>query len=72
MSILVKKIVTHIGADGKLEINLSNLPSGDIEIELYKMEKEEIHGEFSSLIPKHKLGKISSSLRREDVYDDAR
>lgn len=73
MSTLVKKIRTHIGDDGKLDLNLSNLPAGDFEVVVYKMKKNIDRDKFMALIPRHKLGKILSSLRREDLYgDDAR
>jgi hypothetical protein len=48
-------------------------PPGDVEVIILKEEKQFVPvDEILSLVPKRRVGEIQKTLRREDIYTDAR
>ena len=70
---LAKKLKVKIGKDKKIILDVSDIPQGEVDIIiLSKRERVIPNGEILSRIPKHRVGKILSTLGREEIYDDAR
>lgn len=72
MNTLIKRIKKHIENDGKLALDISGIPPGDVEIIILKMNKDMQKNDILSLIPRRKVGKILTTMRREEIYADAR
>lgn len=72
MNTLIKRIKKHIENDGKLALEISGIPPGDVEIIILKTDKDMQKKDIVSLIPKRKVGKVLTTMRREDIYTDAR
>lgn len=70
---LVKRLKGEIDREGKLLLNLSDIPPGEVEVIIFKKENKKMsQNNVLSQIPKHSLGKIFSTLRREDIYNGIR
>ena len=72
MNTLIKRIKKHIENDEILAWDISGIPPGDVEIIILKMDKDMQKKDILSLIPKRKAGKIVTTMRREEIYTDAR
>ena len=72
MNTLIKRIKKHIENDEILALDISGIPPGDVEIIILKMDKDMQKKDILSLIPKRKAGKIVTTMRREEIYTDAR
>jgi len=70
---LAKKVKTMLGKDKKLSLYLPDVPSGEVEVIILGTGKGSVSvDDVLADMPKHKLGKMSGSLRREVIYHDAR
>jgi hypothetical protein len=70
---LAKKLRAKIGEDKKLLIHVPDIPPGEVEVIILKKEEVSItRNEILSKVPRHRAGKILTSLRREDIYTSAR
>ena len=70
---LAKKLKARIGEDKTLTLHLPDMPQGEVEVIILKTDKGFVpNKEILSRMPKHNLGKVLSSLRREDIYTNAR
>lgn len=70
---LAKKLKARIGEDKTLTLHLPDIPQGEVEVIILKKDERSVPiKEILSRMPKHRLGKVLSSLRREDIYIDAR
>ena len=72
MTTLVKRLKATVGESKCLELHISDIPIGEVEILILKRETLPKTQNILSLLPKHKLGKVLSSLSREEFYTDAR
>ena len=73
MNSIIKRINAKVNSDNILQLSLPDVFSGEVEVIVIKRIKNDLDkNEILSLIPHHKAGKILSSLRREDIYIDAR
>jgi hypothetical protein len=70
---LARKVKTKIGEDRMLVVHIPDIPPGEVEIIILK-EDERAARECDPVasIPRRRVGKIMSKLRREDIYSDAR
>jgi len=70
---LAKKLKVKIGKDKKIILDVSDIPQGEVDIIILKKREQVIpSGAILSGIPKHRVGKILSTLGREEIYADAR
>lgn len=70
---LAKKLKAKIGEDKKLLIHVPDIPPGEVEVIILRKEKGHItRNEILSKVPRHRVGEILKSLRREDIYYSAR
>lgn len=70
---LAKRFKARIREDKTLILHVPDMPQGEVEIIILKKEERSVPiGEFLSQAPRHRVGKILSTLRREDIYTDAR
>ena len=70
---LAKRLKARIREDKTLILHVPDMPHGEVEIIILKKEERFIPiDEFLSQVPRHRVGKILSTLRREDIYTDAR
>lgn len=70
---LAKKLRAKIGEDKKLLIHVPDIPPGEVEVIILRKEEGRItRNEILSKVPRHRVGKILKSLRREDIYTGAR
>ncbi len=70
---LAKKLKLRIGEDKKIQIYVTDMPSGEVEIIILRKEKGwTTRKEILSKIPMYKAGKILKSLGREDIYTSTR
>ena len=70
---LATRLKARIGENKTLVLHLPNIPPGDVEVIILKEEERFVSvDEILSLVPKRRVGKILSTLRREDIYTDAR
>ena len=70
---LPKKLKVKIGKDKRIILDVSDIPQGEVDIIILKKKERVIpRGEILSGIPKHRVGKILSTLGREEIYADAR
>lgn len=77
---LAKKIKGKIDKDNTLTIYVPDMPPGEVEIIILtektkpvpKLYRKEMEKSLIKLIPKHRVGRISSDLSRENIYNDAR
>jgi len=72
MNTMIKKIKTHVGKDRTLHLDIPNMPTGDVEVIVLKSEGAQRKKKLETALPRHRMGKILTSLRREDIYEDAR
>jgi len=70
---LAKKLRRVIGKDKKIILDLSDMGQGEVEVIILQEEGHAARSaEGVTDLPRHRLGKISGSLRREEIYGDAR
>jgi len=70
---LAKRIKTTIGKDRTLNLHVPDLPQGEVEVIILSDEKQTVPlDKILSLMPKHKAGKISGTMKRLDIYSDER
>ena len=70
---LAKRLKARVGKDGTLVLHVPDVPQGEVEIIILQEDERIVSSdEMIKQIPKHRVGKISTSLRREDIYNDAR
>lgn len=70
---LAKKIKAKIGEDKKLLIHVPDMPPGEVEVIILRKKEGSItRNEILTKLPRHRAGKILKSLRREDIYTNAR
>jgi hypothetical protein len=70
---LAKKIRAKIDEDKTLTLHLPDMPQGEVEVIILKKEDGSVPiKEILLRMPKHRVGKVLSSLRREDIYTNAR
>ena len=70
---LAKRLKARIREDKTLILHVPDMPKGEVEIIILKKEERSVPiDEFLSQVPRHRVGKILSTLRREDIYTDAR
>ena len=70
---LAKRIKAKIGEDKTLVLYIPDMSQGEVEVIILKKEKKSVPiDKILSQVPKHRAGKILSTLRREDLYTDAR
>ena len=70
---LAKRLKARIREDKTLILHVPDMPRGEVEIIILKKEERSVPiDEFLSQAPRHRVGKILSTLRREDIYTDAR
>ena len=71
---LATRLKARIGENKTLVLHLPNIPSGDVEVIILKEEEDRFVPieQILSLVPKRRVGKILSTLRKEDIYTDAR
>jgi len=70
---LAKRLKARIREDKTLILHVPDMPQGEVEIIILKKEERSVLiDEFLSQVPRHRVGKILSTLRREDIYTDAR
>jgi hypothetical protein len=72
MPTIITRMTTTVGTNKHLDLHLSNLPVGPVEIIIVSKEPPTARPAIAELLPKHRLGNILSPLRREDIYTDAR
>ncbi|MDY6854710.1 MAG: hypothetical protein SWO11_08365 [Thermodesulfobacteriota bacterium] len=70
---LAKKLKARIGDNKTIVLHVPDMPEGEVEIIILKKENRLIPvDELLAQAPKHRVGKILSTLCREDIYTDAR
>jgi len=70
---LAKRLKARIRDNKTIILHVPDMPEGEVEIIILKKENRFIPvDELLAKVPKRKLGKILSMLRREDIYTDAR
>ena len=70
---LAKRLRTRIGKDKTLILHVPDIPQGEVEVIILKKDEPVIEvDKILKQIPKRRVGKILSALRREDIYLDAR
>ena len=70
---LAKRLKAKIGEDKTLILHVPDMPQGEVEVIILKKEERLVPiDKFLSQMPKHRVGKILSTLRREDIYTNAR
>ena len=70
---LAKKLKKLIGKDKKITLDLWDMAPGEVEVIILQREGQAIEGlEKVTDLPRHRLGKIAGTLRREEIYGDAR
>lgn len=70
---LAKKLRKVIGKDRKITLDLSDMAPGEVEVIILQREAQALEGiEKTTDLPRHRLGKISGTLGREEIYGDAR
>jgi len=73
LRMLAKRLRKVIGKDKKITLDLSDMAPGEVEVIILQSEREALEGiEKVKDLPRHRLGKISGTLRREEIYGDAR
>lgn len=69
----LKKMIKRIGKDKTIVLNIPDLPEGEVEIIILRKKDKILHTEkILSLLPRHHAGDVLGSLRREEIYSDAR
>ena len=70
---LAKRLKAQIGKDQTLILHVPDLPQGEVEVIILKAEEQVIPiDDILKQIPKHRVGVITGTLRREDLYNNAR
>jgi len=70
---ITKKLKKRIGKDKTIVIHVPDLPEGEVEILILKKKNTiSLADEVLLRLPKHRVGKVLGSLRREDIYNYAR
>lgn len=70
---LAKRLKAKIDKDKTLILHIPDMPEGEVEVIILKKEKRLIPiDKFLSQIPMHKVGKVLNTLKREDIYTNAR
>lgn len=70
---LAKRLKARIGEDRTLILHVPDLLQGEVEVIILQEDERVVSSdEMIKQIPKHRVGKIPTSLRREDIYNDAR
>jgi len=70
---LAKKLKTRIGKDKTIVLHVPDIPQGEVDIIILKDEEKLVSkNEILSQMPKHRVGKVLSTLQREDIYTNAR
>ena len=70
---LAKRLKARIGKDRTLILHVPDILQGEVEVIILQEDERVVSSdEMIKQIPKHRVGKISASLRREDIYNDAR
>ncbi len=70
---LAKRLKAKIDKDKILILHIPDMPEGEVEVIILKKEKRLIPiDKFLSQIPMHKVGKVLNTLKREDIYTNAR
>ena len=70
---ITKKLKKRIGKDKTIVIHVPDLPEGEVEILIMKKDDTiPMTDEVLLRLPKHRVGKVLGSLRREEIYNDAR
>ena len=70
---LEKRLKARIGKDRTLILHVPDLLQGEVEVIILQEDERVVSSdEMIKQIPKHRVGKNSASLRREDIYNDAR
>ena len=64
---LAKKLTTRIGKNKTLVLHVPDIPQGEVEVIILKKDEPVIEiDNILKQIPKRRLGKILSTLRREE------
>ena len=70
---LAKKLRRVIGKDKKIILDLSDMAQGEVEVIILQKEGPTVGGAEGVMdLPRHRLGKISGTIGREEIYGDAR
>ena len=70
---LAKRLKAQIGKDQTLVLHVPDLPQGEVEVIILKAEERVIPiDDILKQIPKRRVGAITGTLRREDIYNNAR
>ncbi len=70
---LAKKLKVRIGTDRTLTIHVPDITPGEVELIILKEEEHYATvNEILSQMPKHRAGKVLSTLTRENIYTNAR
>jgi hypothetical protein len=70
---LAKKLRKVIGKDKKITLDLSDMAPGEVEVIVLQKEGRVVGAAQKVMdLPRHRLGKISGTLEREEIYVDAR
>jgi len=70
---LVKRVKGKIDRKGRLLLYLPDMSPGEVEVVISRKEgKKVLKDDILLQMPRHRLGKIIGTIRREDIYDDAR
>ena len=70
---LAKRLKARIRKDKTIILHVPDMPHGEVEIIILKKEERSVPIDKSlSQTPRHRVGKILSTLRREDLYTNAR
>ena len=70
---ITKRLRKRVGKDKTIVIHVPDLPEGEVEILILKRDDTvSMADEMLLQLPKHRVGKVLGSLRREEIYNDAR
>ena len=70
---LAKKLKARISKDKTIVLHVPDMPQGEVEVVILHTKRQiSSIDEILSHVPKHRVGKILSTLQREDIYTDAR
>jgi hypothetical protein len=73
LNMLAKKLRTTIGQDKKIVLHVPDMAQGEVEVIILQKEKRTFpEDENMAGIPRHRVGSISGTLRREEIYGSAR
>ena len=70
---LAKKLRKVIGKDKKITLDVSDMALGEVEVIILQKQEPVVRATQEPIeLPRHRLGKISGTLERGEIYGDAR